>query len=121
MYPLDTCIVSGRPLGAEPVNMVYGNRLVRMCCTRCAAAFKKAPAGHLKALDAAMLARSPVKPADTCIVSGRPVGASDKAVVIGNRVIRTCCGNCLAKVVKDPRAWVAKVDAKAPAAPAAGS
>ena len=116
-YPLNTCVISGRPLGEAPVDVVIGNRLVRVCCDRCAAKVSAAPLPHLKTLDAALLAKTPQKPDDTCIVSGRPLGASPKAVVIGNRVIRTCCGNCLKKVTSNPREWVLKVDARTPIAP----
>jgi len=119
-YPLDTCVISGRPLGESPINLVIGNRLVRVCCPRCETAFKKTPAEHLKTLDAAMIAKTPAKPDATCIVSGRPLGASPKAVVIGNRVIRTCCGNCMKKVLADPRGSVAKADAASSNAPPTG-
>lgn len=36
-YPLDTCPVSGEKLGkmGEPVNVLYGTTLVRLCCNSC--------------------------------------------------------------------------------------
>ena len=52
-YPLTTCIVSGEELGADSVDFLYGVRLVRVCCKRCAGAVKKDPAKHLATLDAA--------------------------------------------------------------------
>ena len=51
-------------------------------------------------------------PLDTCIVSGRSV-AGDKAKTFeaGGRTFTTCCGNCQAKIEKDPETYVAKLDA----------
>jgi len=44
-YPLDTCVVSGAALGSmgEPVELVAGTRLVRLCCANCLPKFKKHP------------------------------------------------------------------------------
>lgn len=54
-YPLETCVVSGQKLGTmgEPVERVYGNRLVRFCCKGCVAPFEKNPTEHIAKLDAA--------------------------------------------------------------------
>jgi YHS domain-containing protein len=54
-YPLDTCLVSGGKLGSmgEPVERVYGNRLVRFCCEDCIKPFEKEPAKYIATLDAA--------------------------------------------------------------------
>ena len=50
-YPLTTCVVSGEELGDDPTNFLYGTRLVRTCCKRCAKAFKKDPAKFVARLD----------------------------------------------------------------------
>jgi len=44
-YPLKTCPVSGETLGAmgEPIDMLYGTRLVRFCCKGCVKPFKADP------------------------------------------------------------------------------
>lgn len=54
-YPLETCVISGQKLGSmgEPVEHVYGNRLVRFCCKGCVAPFEKNPTEHIAKLDAA--------------------------------------------------------------------
>lgn len=55
-YPLDTCVVSGERLGAsmgKPVDFIFANRLVRLCCNLCKADFAKDPAGYLSKLDRA--------------------------------------------------------------------
>jgi len=45
-YPRQTCPVSGEPLGemGPPIDMMYGHRLVRLCCKSCVKKFKKRPA-----------------------------------------------------------------------------
>ena len=47
-YPLDVCVVSGKPLDAETASdKLYGVTLVRFCCPRCPAAFEKNPASFV--------------------------------------------------------------------------
>jgi len=55
-YPLDTCVVSGQKLGSmgEPLNKVYGDRLVRFCCQGCVAKFEASPTKYLKTIDQAL-------------------------------------------------------------------
>ncbi|OGL44034.1 MAG: hypothetical protein A2161_16015 [Candidatus Schekmanbacteria bacterium RBG_13_48_7] len=52
-YPLDTCIVSGSNLGGmgEPINFIYGNRLIRFCCGGCIDTFLKNPSKYLPKLE----------------------------------------------------------------------
>jgi len=52
-YPLKTCVVSGEELGGmgEPVERLYGTRLVRFCCASCTESFEKEPTAYLKKLD----------------------------------------------------------------------
>lgn len=52
-YPLATCLVSGEPLEGEGFDHLYGTRLVRLCCEKCAGAFDKEPAKYLAMLDKA--------------------------------------------------------------------
>lgn len=54
-YPLETCFISGETLGSmgEPIDKVYGNRLVRFCCKGCISRFEKDPTAHIATLDKA--------------------------------------------------------------------
>jgi hypothetical protein len=63
-YPLSTCVVSGDTLGrmGEPVEYVYGNRLVRLCCSGCISALNKDPEKYLEMIN---VAATPVKAAET--------------------------------------------------------
>ena len=46
-YTMATCVVSGRPLGDQPVNVVIGGQLVRLCCGGCEKKFRKNPRAFL--------------------------------------------------------------------------
>ena len=63
-YPLNTCVVSGDTLGrmGEPVDYVWGNRLVRLCCSGCISALNKDPEKYLEMIN---VAATPVKAAET--------------------------------------------------------
>jgi hypothetical protein len=58
-YALDTCPVSGEKLGemGEPLNYLYGTRLVKLCCKGCVKGVAKDPAAVLAKLDAAQAAK----------------------------------------------------------------
>jgi len=66
-YPLDTCVVMGTKLGkmGDTIDYVSGNRLVRLCCKGCIAAFQKEPAKYLEKLDAALKAKQGAAPKPT--------------------------------------------------------
>lgn len=54
-YKLTTCVVSGEKLGGEmgdPIDHVFGNRLVRFCCKSCVKDFGKDPLKYFALLDA---------------------------------------------------------------------
>lgn len=48
-YPLETCVVSDEKLGSmgDPVNLVYDNQLVQLCCKMCKKDFEKDPAKYM--------------------------------------------------------------------------
>lgn len=54
-YPLETCVVSGQELGSmgEPVDVVLGDQLVRLCCAGCEKTLLKDAATHLAKIDEA--------------------------------------------------------------------
>ena len=51
-YPLKTCFVSGDKLD-DPVDALYGGRLLRFCCKGCLRSFNKNPSKYLPRLDSA--------------------------------------------------------------------
>jgi len=120
VYPLATCIVSGETLDpADTVTKEYDGRQVRFCCDRCVKKFEKDKAGYLAQLDAAILEdQLPGYPMDTCPVSGEKLGGMGEPVnhVVGNRLVRLCCKNCIADIDADPAQYIAKLDAAVVAA-----
>ena len=56
-YPLKTCFVSGDKL-EDPVDALYGDRLLRFCCKGCVRSFNKTPAKYLPKLDSAQKSAS---------------------------------------------------------------
>lgn len=116
-YPTEVCLVSGEPLveDGEDIanNVIYGNRLVRLCCKMCEKEFKADPAKYIAKLDkAAADAQREDYPMDTCAVAGGKLGSMGEPVemVVAGRLIRLCCGGCTSKVEADPAKYVAMVD-----------
>lgn len=114
LYPTDASIVSGKTLGAKPIDWVYNNRLVRLADAGEKAEFLKDPKKHLADLDkAAIQQQSKGYPLKTCPVSKEDLGDMGEAkdVVIGGRLIRLCCNDCKTGLAKDPAKFIAAVDA----------
>jgi len=113
-YPLRKCLVSGEKLGGmgEPVNLVYKNRLIRLCCKGCVVRFKRESEKYLKVLNEAVIkAQKPLYPLTTCVVSGGKLGGMGKPVdfVHANRLYRFCSRGCIGRFTKDPARYRAKV------------
>jgi YHS domain-containing protein len=53
-YPTDKCIVTDDKIESlgTPTNMLWGTRLVRLCCKNCVEQFKENPGDFIAALDA---------------------------------------------------------------------
>jgi len=114
-YPLTTCPVSGQKLGSmgDPVDLVQGNRLVRLCCGGCTATVREKPGEVIAKLDAAAAAaQRPGYPLDRCPVSGHPLGAMGEPVdrVLAGRLVRLCCAGCEGQLQTGPAAVLEKVD-----------
>jgi hypothetical protein len=120
-YPVQTCVVAGGKLGSmgQPVEIVWGNRLVRYCCGGCDRRFKANPQKYLEQLDAAVIkAQGPDYPVTTCPIGGGELGDNAVDVVLGDTLVRLCCGGCTAKLLADPIPHIKAV--KAARAKAAG-
>lgn len=52
-YKATTCPISGKPLGEGAVDVVIGNRLVRLCCAGCVGPVKADPKAAFAKIDAA--------------------------------------------------------------------
>ena len=120
-YPLETCPISGEKLGGmgEPIDYVYGTRLVRFCCKGCPKDFKKDPAKTMAVVDAALIkAQLAAYPLDTCPVSGEELGGEMGEPIdylYGTRLVRFCCKSCVKKFKREPAETLAMLDTAAKA------
>lgn len=112
-YPLDTCVVSGNPLGGKPYDMVYKNRLIRLASPNHAAKFKQSPDEYWAKLDEAVIAKqSKDYPFNRCLVSGDDLDGSHGDVinkVIANRLFKLCCDHCKEDLKARPAHYIAMV------------
>lgn len=116
LYAMEDCPVSGQELGSmgDPVEMVVGNRLVKLCCAGCDGAVKDEPETIIAKLDeAAKEAQREDYPMDVCPISGEELGSMGDPVelVLAGRLIKLCCAGCLGQVEAKPWEVLAKVDA----------
>ena len=112
-YTLTTCPISGGALGSmgEPVVNLYDGREVRFCCAPCIGKFEKDLEASFTELDAQIAAdQAPYYPLDTCVISGEALGDEYVNVVVGNRLVRTCCQMCEKKVRANPEPYIKAVN-----------
>jgi hypothetical protein len=112
-YPLTTCPVSGEELGSmgEPLDVVQGTRLVRLCCKGCLKGVQKDPGAALAKVDAALIEQQKKSyPLTTCLVSGEELGADAVDHLYGVRLTRFCCEKCIAGFTKEPAKYLATLD-----------
>jgi len=108
-YPLETCPVSGKPLGKDAIDVVKDGHLVRTCCSKCAA--KVDDAAIKKVDEAVVAAQMKSYPMDVCPMSGEKLDDKATSHVVGTRLVRFCCDKCYASFQKDPKPAMAKLDA----------
>ena len=129
-YPLTNCVVmtedelpaAGSPDADKVKEIVVLNDMVRLCCPGCLKKIRKDPTKYLADINAAVIATQKQNYAlVTCPISGEALPAEPTDIVIGERLVRLCCGGCADKARKDPTAMFAKLDAgttkTAPTAP----
>ncbi len=116
-YPTETCVVSGEPLmenGEDIANdMVYGNRLVRLCCQMCERQFMADPKKYIEKLDKAVAEEQRKDyPLDSCIVAGGKLGSMGEPVemVVSGRLMRFCCASCEPMVAANPGKYTKLID-----------
>ncbi len=117
-YPTEVCVVSDEPLVEDgediATNIVYNNRLIRLCCKMCKRKFKADPAKFIEKLDqAAADAQRDHYPLKTCPVSGGALGSMGEPdeMVVAGRLMRFCCASCRPKVEANPLKYVQMIDA----------
>lgn len=112
-YTLGTCPISGEKLGAmgESYVFVKDGREIRLCCESCKKKFDAKADEVIKEIDAKMIAdQDSHYPSKTCINSGAELKDGGVSFIVNNRLVKTCCEKCEAKVKADPAAFLAKLD-----------
>lgn len=115
-YALSTCPVSGEKLGemGEPLNIVVGNRLVRLCCAGCENKIREDPAQYFSKIDKAVIEKQVADyPFEKCLVSGERLGGSHGEVidkVVANRLLRFCCAACETMFNENPAKYLNMLD-----------
>jgi len=112
-YPIDHCLMMrDEKLDDGAKVVVYGNRVYKFCCAKCVRKFGADPAKWSAEYEKEVVkAQKPGYPLDTCPISGKTLGDGAVDVVIGSRLVRTCCPGCVGPVKADPAAAFAKIDA----------
>jgi hypothetical protein len=126
-WPLSTCPVCLKPVGAAPVIKIIDDpkdpslngREIRFESVQCAATFEIDRAKYLNPANEQMVREQlPQYPAMNCVVMPAesladptgPNAGKDENIIVGNRLVRTCCGQCARRVRRDPVKWLAQVD-----------
>jgi hypothetical protein len=104
-YPLKTCPVSGKELGADAVSTMFGTTLVKTCCAKCVATIEKDPA---KYLDKLAPAAAPAKDA-----AGGKEGKEKEGKKDGGKDGEDCCAEPAAGDAKAGCCQDAKLGEKA--------
>lgn len=114
-YPLKTCVVSDEALegsGMEPIDVVFNNRLVRLCCKSCMKELQADPDQYFDKIDSAIIALQRENyPLITCPISGEPLVKGEIVeVVLGNRLFQLCCNRCKRSLKKNPTEVIVELD-----------
>ena len=112
-YPTELCLVTGKKLGDDAIDHVHGNRLIRLADADAVAAFAKDTATHEERLDFIIAdAERDNYPLDTCVVAGSAFVQEKKPaeVIVGNRLVKICCGGCTSKIRQEPYVIVKKIN-----------
>jgi len=115
-YPMTTCVVSGEPLTEDgediATDMIYANRLVRLCCKMCVKEFKEDPGAFIAKIDKAAADKQRADyPLDKCMIGGKLGSMGEPSeIVLAGRLIRFCCPMCEPKVIADPAKYLQQLD-----------
>ncbi len=112
-YTLDTCPVTGEPLGSmgPPLVREYDGREVRFCCEGCVGDFEADMATHWGEIDARIVTQQLMhSPIGTCIVTDQPLGEHAVNHVHNNRLVRLASPEAVEAFRADPAKHLAALD-----------
>ena len=113
-YPLKACAACAAALDQKTaVPVVVDRRLVLVCADACKAGVEAKKADIFKAIDEGVIAAQKANyPLEKCPISGEKLGGMGEPVdkVVGMRLVRLCCKNCVGKVESDPEPTLGKLN-----------
>ena len=110
-YPMVDCPVSDHAHNGG-FDIIYMNRLVRLCCDGCEWKFFDSPAEYVAEVDAAYAeAQRDSYPLSTCLVSGEALDNDAVEIVAGTQLVRLCCKGCVKDFNKSPQQYMEKLAA----------
>lgn len=111
-YPLTTCIVSGKTLGASAVTFAVAGQTFRTCCTDCQGTIEGDPETWIAKLGEASIADQLASyPLHVCLVSGKTLGAKRVTATHDGKAVKLCCATCADTFAKEPNQFLARLDA----------
>lgn len=112
-YPLNTSLIDDRPLGAHPLDFIWGNRLFRAVDEGDRDKIITDPESAILKLDHAVIAAQVANYGmpDKCPVQGAILPTDEKIdIVVANRMVRVCCFRC-SRIVRDrPQQYLGMVE-----------
>ncbi|MFG0284723.1 MAG: hypothetical protein ACF8R7_09915 [Phycisphaerales bacterium JB039] len=110
-YPLVDCPVGGHAHNGA-YDVIYMNRLVRLCCEGCEWKLFDKPTEYLPMLDKAYAdAQRASYPLATCIVTGEALDNDAIEIVAGTQLVRLCCKGCVKDFNQSPQKFLDKIAA----------
>jgi len=111
VYPLETCVVDGVKLDdGNRLEIVFGNRLFRVCCDDCRKKLEEDPAKYFALVNRAAVAKQkPGYPLTKCVVSGKPLGKHAIDYVVGNQLVRLADAEQIKIFNQNPGEYLAQV------------
>lgn len=113
LYPLKTSLLDDRPLGPQPVDFVWGNRLFRAVDDAEREKILADPAAAIRSLNRAVIEaqRTTYGMPDKCPVQGDILPTDQRIdIVVANRMVRVCCAKCADVVRARPVQYLGMVE-----------
>jgi hypothetical protein len=121
-YPLQSCVVTGEPLPAVPIDLIFRNRLVRLSNESARTKFLADPSTFWQKLtDATIEFLLPRYWVTKCPEQGtqlKPKADPQLIVVCASRIVRVCCLDCYDRVIERPANYLPLIDSALRSGPA---
>ncbi len=109
-YPLDKCVVTGKQLGDDAVDVIFRNRLFRLSSSAAKEELKKSPSKYFAALDAAVVEKQADSyPLKVCVVSEQPLDDAAIDHVVANQLVRLAGFDQLTPFNENPGKYLFKI------------